>query len=342
MNTLKSGGTGSSAPMRYFCTYFDQRYLPRGLAMYESLRRNCPRFKLWVLCLDVETRNYLEAIKRPDLEPITMEEFESGDELLKQSRKNRSLLEYYFTCTPSLPLFIFEKDPAVELITYLDADLYFFSPLDSLFDEIADHSIAIIPHRFPPKFQKAERHGIFNVGWVSLRHDSIGLACLQRWRAQCIEQCVDSNDGTQFADQRYLDDWPDIFQRLIVIQHKGANLAAWNIANYKLTVREGHVYVDDEPLLFFHFHGLRRLNRYVYDTCFQHYGAKLSPLVIDKIYRPYLRQIGMLSNQGGTGASLPPLARESGAKRSASSPLRAFDLLRHLLQRHYLLDFGGG
>lgn len=340
MNALKSGDTALSTVTRYFCTYFDKRYLARGLAMYESLRQYCPRFKLWVLCLDAETHSSLEALKLSSLDPITIDEFESGDDLLKETRKNRSLIEYYFTCTPSLPLFIFKKNPAVELITYLDADLFFFSPLDSLFDEIADHSIAIIPHRFPPRFRKAERHGIFNVGWVSFRRDDNGLACLQRWRTQCIEQCVDANNKTQFADQRYLDDWPATFQNLIVIQHKGANLAAWNIANYKVTNRGGKIYVDDELLLFFHFHGLRRLNRYVYDTSFQHYGARLSPLVIHKIYQPYLKQIGLLSDQGAPG-TLPPLARESAGKRSALFPVRAFDLLKHLLQRHYLLFFRG-
>ena len=307
--------------------------------MYESLRQHCDHFKLWVLCLDAATHQGLKAINLPDVELITMEEFEHGDELLTQAQKNRSLVEYYFTCTPSLPLFIFKKNPAVDLITYLDADLFFFSSLDSLFDEIADHSIAIIPHRFPSSFRKAERHGIFNVGWVSFRHDQEGLACLQRWRTQCIEQCIDSSDGKQFADQRYLDDWPAQFQNLTVLQHKGANLAPWNIANYGITEHNGAIYVDDDPLLFFHFHGLRRLNNYVYDTCFQHYGAKLSPLVIHRIYKPYLKRVGGLSNNKLAGASLPPLPRECAVKRNNFFPVRTFDLLRHLLQHHYLLVF---
>ena len=307
--------------------------------MLESLRQHCAPFKLWVLCLDVATHKSLEAINPHDVELITMEEFEHMDELLTQARKNRSLVEYYFTCTPSLPLFIFKKSPAVELITYLDADLFFFSSLDSLFDEIADHSIAIIPHRFPPLFRKAERHGIFNVGWVSFRRDQEGLACLRRWRTQCIEQCVDANNETQFADQRYLDDWPAQFQNLIVLQHKGANLAPWNIANYRITEQNGTIYVDNDPLLFFHFHGLRRLNSYVYDTCFQHYGAKLSPLVIHRIYGPYLKRVDVLSNNQLAGDFLPTLARESAVERNNFFLVRAFDLLRHLLQRHYLLVF---
>jgi hypothetical protein len=320
--------------MRYFCTYFDRRYLPHGLAMLESLRQHCPDFKLWVLCLDATTYECLQSLQLPRLELVRIEELERADASLAEAKKNRSLLEYYFTCTPSLPLFILNNDPDVELITYLDADLFFFSSVAPLFDEIGEHSIAIIPHRFPASFRKAERHGIFNVGWVSFRRDPNGLACLQRWRTQCIESCIDRSDAQQFADQTYLDDWPAKFQNLIVLQHKGANLAPWNIANYQISARAGRVYVDDEPLLFFHFHGLRRLNDYVYDTCLQHYGGKLSATIIDEIYRPYLQRIRTLTSKTGISTFLPPLERDNVGQRAF--PARTFDMLRHLAQRHYL------
>ena len=148
--------------MRYFCTYFDRRYLSQGLALYESLNRQCSEFRLWVLCLDSGTYESLFALKLPHIDLIKLDELERDDDALREAKTNRSLLEYYFTCTPSLPLFILRNNPAVDLITYLDADLFFFSTVDPLFDEIGNHSIAIIEHRFPPAFLKAQRHGIFN------------------------------------------------------------------------------------------------------------------------------------------------------------------------------------
>jgi hypothetical protein len=90
-----------------------------------------------------------------EVDLINLEEFERDDDPLRQAKTNRSLLEYYFSRTPSLLLFILQNYPAVDLITYLNADLFFFSRLDASFDEIANHSIAIIAHRFPAAFRNS-------------------------------------------------------------------------------------------------------------------------------------------------------------------------------------------
>src|SRR2546421_6203558 len=148
--------------IRYFCTYFDHRYLPRGLVMYRSLKQHCPAAWLWVLCLSEECYQAIKHLAWPELIPIKLEDFEKGDEALLAAKENRSLVEYYFTCTPSLPLYILNQNPEVKLITYLDSDLYFFSDLESIYQEIGSHSIAIIPHRFPPSQRWMERNGIYN------------------------------------------------------------------------------------------------------------------------------------------------------------------------------------
>ncbi len=92
--------------MRYFCTYFDSNYLDRGLALYNSLMRHAGRFRLWVLCFDDAAFDTLRSLALPGLEPIALAEFEKGDDALLAAKTNRSRFEYYFTCTPSLPLYL--------------------------------------------------------------------------------------------------------------------------------------------------------------------------------------------------------------------------------------------
>ncbi len=259
--------------------------------MFQSLKEHCPSAKLWVLCLSVECYRALHALAMQDVIPIRQEDFEADDRPLQLAKTNRSTIEYYFTCTPSLPLYIFRKNPDIAAITYVDADLYFFSSPEPVFAEIGEDSIAITPHRFAPRRQWMEQNGIFNVGWLTFRNDEQGTACLQWWRERCLEWCYDYIDGDRFADQKYLDRFPAMFSRLHIIAHKGANLAAWNLGNYRLHEIDKTLCVDDQPIVFYHFHGLRRIAPGVIDPSLAFYGLSLSPIIETKLFRPYLRKL---------------------------------------------------
>src|SRR6516225_3125591 len=222
------------ATMYYFCTYFDHKFLPRGLALHESLTDHCPSFRLWVLCLDPLAHDALCQLNLPNLCPIALKDFENEDEELLSAKRNRSRIEYYFTCTPSLPLYVFNHNPEVDLITYLDADLYFFGDPKPIFEEMTNKSVAITEHRFPDHRREImEVYGLYNVGWLSFRRDGTALDCLHWWRERCLEWCHDHPAEGRFADQKYLDEWPSRFQRVVVIRQKGVNVAPWNMANYQ-------------------------------------------------------------------------------------------------------------
>lgn len=325
-----------------FCTYFDQHYLTRGLALYRSLERHCARFRLWVLCLDQTTFDVLSALELPGVVLIRLSDFEQGDEALLQAKQNRTLVEYYFTCTPSLVLYVFRHWPEVDSIVYLDADLWFFADPSPVYEEVRDHSIAIIPHRFPPRLRVLEKHGIYNVGWLWFRRDTTALACLNWWRERCLEWCYDRVEPGRFADQKYLDDWPQRFDRVVVVQHKGANLAPWNLSNYCLRYDGSQVVVDCDKLLFYHFHGLKRRCPWLYDTGLGNYKTALSSTVRERIYVPYIREIDHCSrtlsydrvltqHRGAVHLQLPPWHL---GLRAAKALLR---LCRGVLYRQYIL-----
>lgn len=314
--------------MLHFCTYFDRNYLSRGLALHQSLQQRCPAFKLWVLCMDDGAHRSLTQLNLPEIEPIALQDFEKGDGPLLEAKRNRSQIEYYFTCTPSLPLYILRKWPEVEMVTYLDADLYFFGSPAPLFEEMGAGSVAIIGHRFPEQYRHLEKWGVYNVGWLSFRRDDVGIACLKSWREQCLEWCHDWVENGRFADQKYLDDWPDRFQGVVVLQHKGANLAPWNLPNFRLCMSNAaNVVVDGEPLIFFHFHSLKKRCPWVYDPEWKRYGVKPTALLRRRVYIPYLQTIEkenrkLMAAVGGDAACQGVRGKANGKQSLASKARR--------------------
>ena len=49
----------------------------------------------------------------PEVRLISIDQLERATPGLREARQNRSLIEFYFTCTPALPLYILEHWPDV-------------------------------------------------------------------------------------------------------------------------------------------------------------------------------------------------------------------------------------
>lgn len=274
--------------IEHYCTYFNARYLARGLALFQSLvHYQSGEFVLWVLCLDDETYAVLQAFNLPHLRPVRLSELEAADPDLLRVKPTRSAVEYFFTCSPAWTLYVLEQHPEIERLTYLDSDMLMFSSPQPIFDELAEASIGIIAHRFPPHLQHLELYGRYNVGWLTFCRDENALACLRWWREKCIEWCYDRLEGDRFADQKYLDQWHDRFKGVKTLEHKGANTAPWNWMQYAITQRNGALYIDNDPLIIFHYQGLKLFNRWLYDPGYWQYSPVRLPAQ-QLIYGPYI------------------------------------------------------
>lgn len=246
--------------MYHFCTYFDRHYLGRALVMYKSLLKHSSEFHLYALCFDSASYNALCARNLPNVTAISRSEFERGDAALVAAGDSRTPVEYYWTCTPSLPLYVMKHHPEVDLISYVDADICFYETLDYAFAWMGTSSILIHGHRYAPEHQEqAETSGIYNVGLAAFRRDVNGLDCLHWWREQCIDWCYARAENGRFGDQKYLDDWPERFPGVCVLTQPGAGLAPWNLSQYRVHYRSHPPEIDHFPLIFYHFQGFRLL-----------------------------------------------------------------------------------
>lgn len=294
---------------RSYCTLFDERFLARGLALYRSLRRHAGRFELWVLCMDAGCEARLRALDLPGLRPLPLAELERAYPALLAAKAARSRAEYCFTCAPLLPLYLLERAGGPELITYLDADLYFFGDPEPIFAALGAGSILLIRHRFPEPLRFWEPFvGVYNVGLLVFRRDERGLACLRWWAERCLEWCHGYYDAGRFADQKYLDEWPARFAGVVELAHRGANLAPWNLIGHRLRPHGGSLSVDGDPLIFYHFHHLGWLAPWLVAPHLQRYRARMGRLLRERVYAPYVRELQAAAREIGAGPPADPLA----------------------------------
>jgi hypothetical protein len=277
----------------YFCTYFDHRYLAHGLVLYRSLvKRAGQAFTLFVLCLDDTTFDYLRSLSLPGVRLIRLFDLEQAYPPLVTARKNRTLTEYFFTLTPALPSYLLAQNPDIELLAYVDADLYFYSSLDAIYKELGDGSILIVPYR----------HAVgvtYNVGLLLFRNDETGRTCLDWWRERCLEWCYRRIEKGKFADEGYLEDWPSRFRGVVVSQHKGIGFAPWNAADHELSVRDGVVFVDSDPLVFYHFAAVRMTRSYLLRHDLPYYGTRMTRALKKLVYGPYVRALQSAAADSG-------------------------------------------
>jgi hypothetical protein len=204
--------------------------------------------------MDRKVREQLEKISLANVTLFDLSEIES-DHLLSV-KGGRSRGEYCWTLTPFLPSFVLQKDASVERITYLDADIYFFRPPDPIFHEFSASGahVLITEHAYDPRYDKTESAGRFCVQFVTFRNTQKAHEVLRWWQERCLEWCFAVPEDGKFGDQKYLDQWPDLFGAAVhILLDKRLALAPWN-ADYYLENNSASATV------FFHFHGLRLIS----------------------------------------------------------------------------------
>ncbi|MES2213784.1 MAG: hypothetical protein V4465_00100 [Patescibacteria group bacterium] len=207
-----------------------------------------------MLCLDDLTYDILQKLHLKNVIPIRVSEIE--DDELREAKKDRTISEYSWTLKPSMATYILKKHPEIKILFYIDTDIYFYSSIEPLYEEMGDASVMLFPHRLPKgKKYKEEEVGKYNGGMIMFRNVDEGKRIIEWWRQQCNEWCYLKAEPGKLGDQKYLDYFEEKFEGVKISENLGADVATWNIKNYRGTVQkiDGQVYVLGVPLICFHF-----------------------------------------------------------------------------------------
>lgn len=277
--------------MQNFCTLFNSFYLSRGLAMYHSLLEQTTDFHLFIFAFDDSCYQILTDLKLSNATIIPLEEFETQELLAVKGSRTQG--EYCWTCTSST-IWHCIHTYGLSNCTYIDADLLFFSDPKVLTDEMGENAILITSHRYSSEYDQSALSGIYCVQFVTFKNTEQGLKALDWWRKACLEWCFNRFEDGKFGDQKYLDDWPERFEGVHVLQHPGGGLAPWNTNRYAYEEADGKVWVRDAssgrvPVVFYHFHDFRYSIQESFRLTAEQY--RLNKEVINLIYKPYVKAL---------------------------------------------------
>lgn len=157
-------------------------------------------------------------------------------------------------------------EEGAKFICYLDPDIYFFAPMQSVVDAIDGGAFGVLtPHMFAPFPDDGEipsdrsivAAGTYNLGFMALGVQEGTVDFLNWWWRWLQTDCYsDLRNGT-FTDQKWMNLAPCFWEGWVILQDRTVNAAYWNLHERSLTDASGGSgwLVDGKPLTFYHFSG---------------------------------------------------------------------------------------
>lgn len=234
-----------------FCTITTRSHLRQTQALINSIRRFMPQVGFIVLLVDGD--DCMDGAEVLSIQEVT--QTETAQSIVKKYSRKADHLRW--SLKPVLISHLLGKGH--EQVIYLDNDLYFFSDPSFLFAELQDRSVLLCPHwriHEPEEskawFQVNFTDGVYNAGFVGATQ--AGKEAMDWWARACLYACEQSFKKGLFDDQKYLDLIPAEFENVGILQHKGCNVAFWNVNRHSLSEQDGQVLVNNKwPVVFVHF-----------------------------------------------------------------------------------------
>jgi hypothetical protein len=281
---------GEAASLPNICTLLSKDYLIQGLTLYYSLKRHTPRFQLWVLCVDDTTYDLLDKMNLANVTLVSLKNVRNKK--LAKIEQQRKIHEYCWTLKAPFIDYLFSNNYNLDSILYMDADLFFFKDATNIYREWGDNSLFLTKLWLGRKWSK--KVGRFSAGLIGFKRDKTGLKCLHSWQRKCLRWCYDKQAHGLWADQKYLDEWPQRYPQVKISTNKGINAGPWNIKRRYKVRREGDsIYFDNMELICYHFSGFEIINEKEYELC----NRKKLPAKAEYIYSVYVGEIQKVTAQ---------------------------------------------
>jgi hypothetical protein len=185
-------------------------------------------------------------------------------------------------------------------VVYLDADNFCVGPLAELPSLLAKHQIVLTPQitaPFPPDLVVPSEFatlsaGIFNSGFLGVSQGEEAFDMLSWWWERTQRFSFRRPEEGMFADQKWLDFIPGMYQSVAIIQDPAYNAAFWNLHERPLEVRNGEFFVRGKRAAFFHMSNFSPGSppAFCRDTALEHFASEPAAQTLAEAYQRALEE----------------------------------------------------
>jgi hypothetical protein len=242
---------------RTYCTILSTNYLPKALALAESLRRHEDGATLKILFIDIAREDGLPQLD--GVECLSTASLGLPHAHVLELVMAYDLVEFATAVKPLLLKALLERS---EQVFYLDPDTYVMSPMTELTPALAGSAggILLTPHFLRPAptgEEIGDGHmllvGVNNLGFCGV--DRRAGDFLDWWWGHLRAECLYDPLAGLFVDQKWMDIGSSLFQATS-FRHSGYNVGVANLSERPLALDEDGYRIAsyEEPLRLFHFH----------------------------------------------------------------------------------------
>lgn len=240
----------------YIFTICSNNYLAQAIVLGNSIKIHNPEYDFKIFLCDEKSKDI-------DYNEVTQEIIEIGSfypEIYNLAEKY-NIVELNTAVKPMVFEHIFNAYNT-EKVIYLDPDIYVYTTLIEIEEQLCSNSILLTPHIFSPipidgktpSENTFLNYGIYNLGFLALKKDDNARQLLTWWKNITSKLCYIKPCQGIFVDQLPMNLVPLYFKGVKVLNDLGYNMAPWNLHERKITW-ENNVYKVNGiyELKFYHF-----------------------------------------------------------------------------------------
>ncbi len=244
---------------RFFCTMFDENHLLRGLALIASIKRHGGSdAQVFVLCADEISHMALGKLGDPQVILLRLTEVDDTSLRTEAEAAGRSFAEYLKSIPALLLAKILKLNPHIDLLTYVDANVFFCSSPEPLYNELGNDTLLVVS---APNATESTTP-LYSGAFLCIKNTSAGAEILTFWQKRSRELLHErsSPSAVPLQGNLPLTDCADRFKGIIVSKHPGLVMAPATLTKHALHAgASGHPQIEGRDLILCHLSGLKLL-----------------------------------------------------------------------------------